>query len=273
MSQGPTGPVLPPGARSCVDHYLDLLSGALPDAVVGVYLAGSAALGDWRPERSDLDILTVTNGELGEADLDRLAELHAKIATRPYADAIYVASGQLGGTRAAGGTRATGRGGQPHAMNGQFSRDGYQFDPVLLATLDRHGITVTGRPAAELDVAPDPGWLREWNLGNLLTYWRPWAAAARTSLAALDPQEFEDAEVTTHAMLGPGRLHHTIATGSILSKTASADYTAGCFPGYRDLLDRAKAWRLGDDSVTFRHLDGRVACDLIDAVVQGATEL
>lgn len=65
----------------------------------------------------------------------------------------------------------------------------------------------------------------------------------------------------------------TRSTCRIISKTAAADYTAGLFPEYSELLARAKRHRLGDDSLVFTVADGRAACDLIDTVVADAARL
>jgi hypothetical protein len=254
-------------AKAAADRYLDLLAQALPGAVDGVYLTGSIALGDWRENRSDLDILTITNRALSETDVDALGRLHARANERPHLDAIYVSRGDLGVVPAAGDP------GLPHAVNGLFERSGYLPDPVLWATLDRGGMTLLGPPAAELGAGPDPAWLRNWNLGNLRSYWLPWAANARARLAEHHASVPLDSEIVTFALLGPGRLHYTIATGEILAKTAAADYTARLFPGHDELLTRAKAWRLGDDSVQFYQADALTACDLIEAVTQAAAEL
>ncbi len=75
------------------------------------------------------------------------------------------------------------------------------------------------------------------------------------------------------AALGPGRLHATITTGEIISKTAAADYTAELLPEHGALLARAKAHRLGPDGGPFTVADGYAACDLIDAVVNDAASL
>jgi predicted nucleotidyltransferase len=251
-------------ARAAIDRYLDLLSPALGGAVDGVYLTGSAALGDWLPDRSDLDILAVTSRPLNDADLDAIAALHAGAADRPYLDAVYVCSDHLGMRPPAGHP------GLPHAVDGAFRRDGYLPGPVLWETLHRHGLTIAGPPAADLRVVPDPAWLREWNLGNLDSYWRRWAAEARVGVADCDPDVPLPAEVVTWGLLGPGRLHYTITTGAVLSKTAAADYTARHFPDYAELLALAKAWRLGDDTVQFMVADAYAACDLIDAVAADA---
>ncbi len=259
---------LPDVARHAVGEYVERLGEALPDAVQGVYLTGSAALGDWLPERSDLDLLTVTLRPLGEADLDALADLHSGLAGRPNRDAVYVCCDDLGAKpRADGGPKL------PYAVDGIFHRDGQDPDPVLWATLDR-GVAVVGTSVAELGVAPDPRWLRSWNLGNLESYWRSWSADARPWVSALQQDETVPGEIVVWAALGPGRLHCTIATGEIISKTAAADYTAQRFPAYADLLARAKAWRLGDDTAAaFTAFDGLAACDLIDAVIADAARL
>ncbi|HEX9338743.1 MAG TPA: nucleotidyltransferase domain-containing protein [Pseudonocardiaceae bacterium] len=243
-----------------VHTYLALLDTALPDAYTGVYLTGSTALGDWQPDRSDLDILTLTTRPLTEADLDALAAAHATVTERPYLDAIYVPAADVG--------RELMGDGVPYTVDGVFARAGHLPDPVLWATLDRHGVTVVGPAAATLGAAPDPAWLREWNIGNLNGYWRGWSADARAGLAERDPDSpLTTSTVAGHALLGPGRLHHTIATGEILAKTAAADYTAKHFPAYTEILGRAKAWRLGDDTITFTATDGVTTCDLIEAVI------
>jgi hypothetical protein len=136
---------------------------------------------------------------------------------------------------------------------------------VLWATLDRHGLTVRGPEAGSLGAGPGADWLREWNQGNLTSYWRRWAANVRPRIAGLDPADPVPAFLVTWAALGPGRLHATITSGEIISKTA-AGYTAALLPQYAQLLARAKRWRLGDDGLAFTVADGLAACDLIDAV-------
>lgn len=248
-----------------VDRYLKPLDAVLPGA--WVYLTGSAALGDWRPDRSDLDFLVVTEHELGGADLDALAALHAAAPERPYLDAIYVHRDRLGGKPDPGAP------GFPHAVDGKFRPDGPAGDPVLWATLDRHGITVRGPDAATLGVAPDPDWLREWNLGNLESYWRRWAAQSRGILATRAPGAPAPPEAIAWGVTGPGRLHATIATGDIISKTAAADYTARLLPQHATLIAAGQAWRLGDGSRTFSTEDAHAVCDLVDAVIDDARRL
>ncbi|HZP54918.1 nucleotidyltransferase domain-containing protein [Actinocrinis sp.] len=264
----PTTQPLPPDAQSALDEYLTNLDEALPGLYQGVYLTGSLALGDWQPWRSDLDILVVTSRRLTDADMDALAAVHAKTPYEPYRDATYIPQDALGRRPDRQGS------GFPHAYDGVFERDNYHPDPFLWATLHRHGVTVQGTPAAELGVAPDAVWLREWNLANLMEdYWKPWAWQMR-GLDGVWPADTPALPAfVVWGLLGPGRLHCTIATGEIISKTESADYTARLLPEYAELLARAKAWRLGDDTVTFTRGEGVAACDLVDAVIAAAAKL
>ena len=54
----------------------------LKDRLTGIYLHGSAAMGCFQPEKSDLDLLVVISGQMTDAEkrayLDRLAELDAE---------------------------------------------------------------------------------------------------------------------------------------------------------------------------------------------------
>jgi hypothetical protein len=53
------------------------------------------------------------------------------------------------------------------------------------------------------------------------------------------------------AVLGPPRLHYTLATGAVTSKSRAAEYLAGEFPAWADLAGRARRWRAGQE-VPFR---------------------
>ena len=240
---------LPHEARAALEEYLAALDETLPGIARGIYLTGSAVLGDWRPERSDLDILIVTRHPLEDSQLTGLETLHAAIAGRPYRDAIYLPAEAIGTRPASAGESGPDcAGGYPSAVDGVFHRARYRPDPVLWATLDRHGPTVRGSEAHTLGADPGEAWLRDWNHGNLESYWRPWSARVRAALGGRDLAEVLPDFLVPWAALGPGRLHATITTGEIISKTASADYTARLLPDYAGLLARAKASRLGVDS-------------------------
>lgn len=249
------------------NRYVQALDQTLePDLVRGVYVVGSAALGSWQPGRSDLDLLIVLERGLSEPELDALSAMHAELEnTRgagPHSDAHYVPAAELGAREAR----------VPCSVDGAFKPEGSTTNPVLWALLDRHGIALRGAHASELEVAPDPAWLREWNRWNLESYWRS-HLEYRPMLAEMKPDALIDPYLLAWEVTGPGRLHATIATGEIISKEASADYTADLFPDYTDLCTRALAYRLGDDSVTCTAVDGQRALDLVEAVCDSGRKL
>ena len=99
------------------------------------------------------------------------------------------------------------------------------------------------------------------------------ALQVRQAISERDPGEEFLPYFAVWLASGPGRLHKTIATGEIISKTESIDYTAGLLPAYADILKRAKASRLGDDSINFTMSDGRVLSELVDEVCDAAKQL
>jgi hypothetical protein len=226
---------------------------------------GSAALDDWLPRRSDLDVLVLTDSEPAEDDLDILEDLHDHLtrdSDLPHVDAMYVTVG--------GNGAMPNEGGYPHVVDGVFRREGYEPDPVLWATLCSHGVTMRGPEIKTLRVRPDPADLRSWNRQNLESYWRPLAADVRAQLRHREPDSFASPLAVVWMALGPGRLHCTIVTGEIISKTAAADYSAQRFPEYAELLDRAKRWRHGEDAATFTVTDARRVVDLIEMIIKDA---
>ena len=254
--------------EQAADRYLKALEATLaPDMLRGVYVVGSAALGSWRPGRSDLDVLVVLDRPMNASDLAMVGEMHAELeasrAGHPHSDAHYVTPDLLGARSEAK---------VPVATDGVFNPEGHRTDPVLWAVLAKHGITLRGPKASELRVAPDPAWLREWNHANLESYWRS-HLGYRPRLAQQDPESLVDPYMLAWEATGPGRLHATIATGEVISKEASADYTAGLFPKYADLCAKAKAYRLGDESVTCTTTEALRVIDLVEAVCNSAKEL
>src|SRR2546426_9706225 len=51
------------------------------DKLDGMYLDGSLAIGDFEPDKSDLDFVVVTDGELSDETFRDLQAMHERIAT------------------------------------------------------------------------------------------------------------------------------------------------------------------------------------------------
>jgi hypothetical protein len=247
-----------------VRAYLATLDEHLPGRVTGVYGYGSLALDDWRPGISDLDLLVLTEGALGAAELDTLAAVHAALPAAPQLDVVYGPRSWLAGPELPDDERAA-----PHHLAGTLHRDTPcgQLTPVLWLTLARYGRVFRGGP---LELAVDPGRVRDYNLDNLRGYWHREAQWPAALLADADPTGEVPAEPVLWLVLGPPRLHFTLATGDVISKTGAGGYLAAQFPHWAELAGRAVAHRAGEH-VTFTVADALAAGAAADAVITDAT--
>ena len=82
------------------DRVMAALRRALESDLVGVYLHGSAALGDWIPRRSDLDILAVSSRGLSEGEVQALVASLLETPSSPDAPALEFSLVTLDAVRA-----------------------------------------------------------------------------------------------------------------------------------------------------------------------------
>src|SRR5438046_9515751 len=82
-----------PLVREVVDDYLAAVDAEVPRLIEGLYLVGSVALDDFRPQASDIDFVAVSESPLSEADIVALVRAHGVLAAcrpRPFLDGAYV---------------------------------------------------------------------------------------------------------------------------------------------------------------------------------------
>src|SRR5579884_1744913 len=89
-------PVTPyPDVNAAVHFLLTGIQAVIGAQLVGMYLVGSLAVGDFRPRNSDLDLIIVTRGALSEKIVASLRDLHHRFdhSASPWAarlDAAYI---------------------------------------------------------------------------------------------------------------------------------------------------------------------------------------
>jgi len=214
-----------PLVRAVTGDYLALVDAEVPGLVEGLYLTGSVALDDFHPSHSDIDFVAVTARKPGPEDLAGLRRAHARLVAkhkRPHFDGAYVTWAELA---ADAENAAPG----PHAFANGF-QDGSRAErhPVTWQTIVQCGVAVRGPSPAEAKILGDPDGLESWTVGNLGAYWRPlWTRMSRLpsaeGLAALGTAQ------AAWSVLGVTRLHHTLATGRITSKTGAGAYALTAF--------------------------------------------
>ena len=234
-----------------VRRYLTMADRLLPGRLEGLYVVGSAALGAFRPGRSDIDFVAVLSGPATSADVRRLRVLHATTAagTAPRA----VLRGQpLTGACNGVFVRVDDLRPPVTAIRPLASHSGHQFwvgrgfdvNPVVWKNLAERGIAVRGPAPSELGLDCEPGRLRAWNLDNLDRYWSPWASTLLT--APTRTARFRPRWTTAWGVLGAPRLHHTIATREVISKEAAGNYALEVFDrSWHPIIREGLAYWLG----------------------------
>jgi hypothetical protein len=267
------GPALTGPAEAAATSYLALADRVLSGRVSALYLVGSAALGAFRPGRSDVDLVVVLDAEI---DARRLRALHLRSGVRTALRAVGTRHGPLTGTcnavfvRAGDLRRPVTEIRPVGSHTGPTVSIGTAFDvnPVTWKVLHERGIPLRGPAPGELGLDPQPELLRSWNVENLRRYWRPWAERARRERrprTRLRPRWG-----TAWGALGPPRLHHTVATGGVVAKEEAGAYALDTFDRrWHPVIREALAYRAGrprDPSVEQRD----AACFAL-AVVEDAS--
>ncbi|WP_345387774.1 nucleotidyltransferase domain-containing protein [Nonomuraea salmonea] len=100
-----------PKIDAIVETYLSVADAEAPGLVEGLYLEGSAALGDYRPDTSDIDFVAVTTGPPAPGVLERI---HTRLGAHPF-EGVYLTWDDLGHDPAELGERppSEGRQAQP----------------------------------------------------------------------------------------------------------------------------------------------------------------
>jgi Domain of unknown function (DUF4111) len=240
-----TAKVIPTPVRVLVDAYLELADRQLPGMVEGLYLVGSVALGDWQAA-SDVDFIAVSGRRPAGPALDRLAAVHAELAARraaerraPEFDGLYVCWDDLARPPA----RAQPA---PYHLDSRFvtGEDCFEANPATWQTLHDHGVAVRGRAPATLGVWTDPAVLAEWTLGNLNDYWARWIDESGQALARKAPGDTIDGDLAAWGVLGIARLHATLLTGQIVSKSGAGRHVLSTFPArWHGVAERCLAIR------------------------------
>ncbi len=234
--------MVPADVALIVDRYLQLADQALPGTLEGLYLTGSVALADFQPGRSDIDFIAVAKALLSAKELDRLQDVHRDLATehpKPWFSGIYV-------TWVDRQSNPVDLKSVPFHHESRFGRTGgFEANPSVWLTLRRYPLSFRG--PARPDVWHDPAVLRQWNLDNLNSYWQGWTSRHRRLLGR--GLYLLTDEALAWCVPGVSRLHYTITTGNITSKSGACQYALGTFPArWHPIIREALAIRNGERS-------------------------
>jgi hypothetical protein len=238
--------------------YLAIVDDCAPGLVEGLYVVGSAALGDWVPDHSDIDVVVVTAEPATDDDAAMLRTAHAVLAERvpaPHVDGPYLAWGDL--------ITPPMSLHRPWTLDGEFRHDGdcFELNPVTFYVLARHGLVVRGPEPDRLGVYVDTEARVRFCVDNLGQYWARLAADVRGALE-IEPDRAVAPESFEWCALGALRLHRTAFHGDVVSKSGAAHHGREVLPSsLAPALDLALEIRLGSFA------GGSVSADLMRQAV------
>ena len=156
-----------PEINFVLQEFLSGVRAILGHRFVGMYLEGSLAMGDFEPDKSDLDFVVVTDGELSAEAFGNLKTMHEHIATGASKwtnelEGSYIPQRALRHDRRPAAHPHIDRG-NPLAMVHQES--GYWI--IHRHMLREHGVVLAGPPPQTLIDPVRPSELREAGVGIL----------------------------------------------------------------------------------------------------------
>lgn len=123
------------------------------------------------------------------------------------------------------------------AHNGEIfdARGAFDVNPVIWHQLSRGGFPVRGGNIAGWNLDPEAARLQDWTRQNLHDYWEPLARHLAGGDRPLRARHVE------WRLLGPARMHATLATGEVISKDEAGRRALESFPEHAPILRIALA--------------------------------
>jgi ribosomal protein S18 acetylase RimI-like enzyme len=227
-----------------------LLSGAqtvLDEQFVGLYLYGSLASGDFDPQRSDVDFVVVTAGELDAETVAALEALHEHLAASGLKWAAKLEGAYL--------PRSTLRRHDPEGPprpcvnEGRFYLACEESDWVIQRHLLReHPVVVAGPPLRDMIDPVGPDDLRRAAIAILHEWWAPMLD---------DPARLYRSDYQAYAVLTMCRALYLLEHGAVASKPVAARWAQASLDArWAALIAQAEAWQPGTPTA---HVDETLA--------------
>jgi len=234
ITDWPTHPTPYADVNAVVGGLLSGARGAIGNHLVGMYLYGSLATGDFCPGQSDIDFVVVTADALSSRAVQRLETLHTRLAasgpTWAKLEGAYVPRDVI---RRHSRQHAP----CPCVNEGRFYLARLGSDWIIRRyVLRKCGLVVAGPAPERLIDTVESGDLRQAVLGFLHEWWAPMLQKPDARLC--------EAEYQAYAVLTMCRTAYTLDRGTIVSKSRAAQWAQDAFDEQRSgLIEWALTWR------------------------------
>lgn len=225
-----------PAINTMLAEWTEGMKRLLGEKLVGLYLSGSLAYGDFMPERSDIDLQAVVRIPLTENELGSVEQLHRQIERRcpQWADRIecsYVPLELMHELT----PPATPR---PWWGFGTFYAEAPAGNEWIINhyLLSKHGIALEGPDFNELIPRIDIHLVRQASARDLFQEWVP-----KTD----DSVWLSNSHYQSYLVLNLCRILHTVIHGEPGSKKVAGQWAKATYPEWKGLIEEAERWSYG----------------------------
>jgi hypothetical protein len=227
-----------PAINTVLAEWAEGLQRLLGQTIVGLYLSGSLAYGDFVPDRSDIDLQAVVRNRLTEDELRSVEQLHRAIERRcpEWAGRIecsYVPLELMREVRPPARAR-------PWWGFGTFYQEAPAGNEWIINhyLLSKHGIVLEGPDFNELIPPIDIHDVRQASARDLFQEWVP---------KIDDNTWLSNCHYQSYLVLNLCRILHTVIHGEPGSKKVAGDWAKATYPQWKDLIEEAESWTYGDE--------------------------
>jgi hypothetical protein len=227
---------LPQDVTQMLEALLAGLQRELGEDLVGVYLRGSLALGDFIPATSDIDVLAVTERPITDAQFATLAALHAQIVglPNPYANRMEIAYIDRAALKRFESGRLHPTLGQGEVLAWSEHRNNWILERW---TVRERGVTLRGPDPRTLIDPIGPDELRA-AVRARLRDWADWADQPD------DPDWLLPRAHKAYVVETMCRALSTLACGELWTKPRAVAWAIASLPEpWRSTVARSQAWR------------------------------
>ena len=227
-----------PAINTMLTEWVEGVNRLLGKNIVGLYLSGSLAYGDFVPERSDIDLEAVIRGPLTRGELRSVEKLHREIERRcpQWAGRVECSYVPLELMRELG-PPATPR---PWWGFGTLYAEAPAGNEWVINhyLLSRHGIALEGPDFNELISPIDIQNLRQASARDLFQEWVP---------KIHDGAWLSNSHNQSYFVLNLCRILDTVIQGEPRSKKVAGQWAKAAYPQWQNLIEEAEKWAYGDE--------------------------
>jgi len=225
-----------PAINRVLTQWVNGLKGLLGKDIIGLYLSGSLAYGDFVPERSDIDLQAVVQNPMTQAELRSLEQLHRQIERNcpQWANRVECTYVPLALIREL----------LPPATPRPWWGFGTLYPEAPAGNewiinhylLSKYGIALHGPDFNELIPPIDIHFMRVASARDLFQEWVP---------KIHDPAWLSISHYQSYLVLNLCRILHTVIHEEHGSKKVAGQWVKEKYPEWKNLVEEAERWRYG----------------------------